>query len=83
MEASKPGFYPGYVILVDGELLDSGHGDDSVTVYGPHDDQRCVDRAVSVLGLGDTQEVSIRKVHLVDWMELKGKDEIRKELENG
>ena len=58
--------YPGYVILMDGELLDSGDGDDDTNVYGEHNDQKCVERAVAVLGLDAVKEVTIKKVEIVD-----------------
>jgi len=58
--------YPGYIILVDGEILDCGDGEDNTIVYGEHDDHNCVDRAVAVLGLKGVKEVTIKKVEVVD-----------------
>ena len=71
--------YPGYVILIDGELLDCGDGMDNTIVYGPDDNQDCIDRAVAVLGLDEVQEVTIKKVKIVDRTIIKSK----KEIENG
>lgn len=56
--------YPGYIILADGKLLDCGDGGDNTIVYGPDDDQACVERAVSVLGLPGVEEVMIKKVEV-------------------
>jgi len=60
------GRYPGYIILLNGEVLDSGNGDDDTTVYGEHADQQCVDRAVACVGLDGAREVTIKKVWVVE-----------------
>ena len=67
-------YYPGYIIFVDGEILDSGNGNDDCTVYGEHADQHCVDRAVAVLGLPKTTSVEIRKIKIVAWEDSDGKE---------
>ena len=62
MSRIYPDRYPGYVIELDGELLENGNG---VTVYGEDGDRACVDRAVSVLGLDRVSCITVRKVWIV------------------
>jgi len=66
---TKGGKYPGYIILADGEIIDSGDHNDNCIVYGENDDQNCVARAIAILGLKGVSCVEIKKVRIIEWEE--------------